>query len=103
MVFTNLVYCRLQKIHRTHSRNFYRILKTKENSFPGPVFCRHLQQIFTIEFHFSLGNLKTFTTGKHSRKRTLSGTVRSHDCMNFSGFDFQINAFQYFFAIYRGM
>ena len=32
MVFTNLVYCRLQKIHRTHSRNFYRILKKPENA-----------------------------------------------------------------------
>ena len=102
-VFALFVYSRTHEVHHTYSRNLHRILEAKENTFMTTILRTQFQQILTIKSNRTFCHFKRRIPYKDRRKCTLTGTVRSHNCMYLARFHRQVNTFQYLFAINAGM
>ena len=83
-IFTLLVYRRTHKVHHTDSGNLHRILERQKQTFMTAILRTQSQQIFSFKSHRTFRYLKSRIAYQHRRKGTLSGTVGSHNSMNFT-------------------
>ena len=102
-IFTLLIHSSTHKVHHAHTRDFHRILETKEDSFMATIFGAQLQQILSIKSDRTFCYLKSRITHQYGGKRTFTGTIRSHNSVHLTGIHRQVNTFQYLFAINAGM
>ena len=101
--FTSFVDGRSHKVGHRNSRNFNWILERKENTFVCSFFRSQFRNVFVVQEDFSFGHFIIFVSGNDGRKRTFSGTIGSHNGVNFSRFYFKVDSFKNFFVANRGV
>ena len=64
----------------------------EENALAGSLVDSHFQQVLPLENDLALGDFVVLASGQYMGQRTLTGTIRSHDRVNFSSVDGQVDA-----------
>ena len=86
--------CSLHEIGDGHPWNLHRILERKEDTRPCTFLRRHREKVLTHELDGTCSHGELRLSRQHCRKSTLSGTVRTHDRMDFTLADGQVNTLE---------
>ena len=81
----------LEEVGVVHARNFDRVLKGHEHALARARFGIHREQVPTVVQDRALSDLIFGVSRQHASQCALAGTVRSHDRVDFSGIDRQID------------
>ena len=80
--------------------DFNRVLEGEEQSCPGALVGLHGEDAFAVHENVARGDLVVWMAGNDLRKRAFAGPVRTHDGVDASLFDFQVEAAQDFLTVF---
>ena len=103
MVFALGVEGGAQEIGHRHAGNFDRHLERHEQTFVGAVFGRQGQQVFAVKGYGTFRDAVFGVADKHIAQRRLARAIRTHKHVDFAVANGQVDAFQDFFALNRGV
>ncbi len=93
---------RLEEVEVVHAGDLDRVLEGEKDALAGAFLGRQRQQVAPVEAHLTRSHLIALAAREHVRERALAGAVRSHDGVDLTRGEVEVDPLEDLLAVHAG-